>query len=365
MLLFELYLLIPCFLFIFRYCDWIKVLSIVAAIVTIIVPFIAISNEQKICFYRKIKFVFWTVWQFQCKKIENEHFNNQQKIEKEKIYTDMNAIKEFQEHFVPYSREAELIQKHLNSSSSQFSFPAIQQTMLDIGGYDGKFTIKLLNALNLNIKNIDVVEPVDVESDYKSNLASKCPNINFQNIGLETYNSTSTFDFVLASHSLYSSIDNKKYENNSTLVSDLLSLLNDNGIMVVILGNANGRAYLLKKGLKKLILNEETEDTNSYEFEKELEKQTGILYEKLSIDSYIEVNKILKNEQTLKEWVSYFSRVPIVNDNHILEGIKDLFNIYSVQYKNLPEETKKEYRQSQKDILLLPHKTDVFLIKKT
>jgi len=364
-LLFELYLLIPCVLFIFRYCDWAEVLSIVAAIVGIITPLVTLSNEQKNDFYRNIKFVFWTVWSPKCKEIENAHFNNQQQAEKESIYTDMNVIKAFQEHFVPYSREPELIIKHLKSGSSAFRFPTTSLTMLDIGGYDGKFTAKLLNELNLNIYNIEVVEPINIGSDYKNNLLSKCSTINFQNIGLETYNGTSTFDFVLASHSLYSSIDNKKYANNSTLVSDLLAFLNSNGIMVIIFGNANGKAYLLKKRLKKLILNDETEDTNSCEFENELKHQTGIMYKKLSIDNYIEIGKILKNEQTLKEWVSYFARVPIVEDKHILEGIKDLFNIYSVQYKNLAEETKKEYKQSQENILLLSHKTDVFLIKKT
>jgi 2-polyprenyl-3-methyl-5-hydroxy-6-metoxy-1,4-benzoquinol methylase len=308
------------------------VLTIVATIVTIGVPFIVLSNEQKVKFYKKIKFVFWTVWSPECKEIDNNHFNNQQKTEKEKIYVDMNAIKVFQEHFVPYSREAELIKAHFNSGKSQFKLSTGNLKMLDIGGYNGVFTVKLLKQLHVKIDSIEVVEPIDVEVDYRRNLSPEFSNINFVKNKLEEYNSNSTFNLVLASHSLYSSIDNKKYDNNQAFINNLLSFLDKDGIIIVILGNSNGKAYSLKKELNKLILNEETQDTNSYEFEDELKRQTEICYEKISIDNYIEIKKILQEEQTLKEWVSYFARVPIVEDKHTMEGIKDLFNIFSVKY---------------------------------
>ena len=361
--LLQVCLFMPGLLFLFRYSNWIEILFIVSAVVTIIIQFIPISSaEQKEQFYKKIQFIYWTIWSPECMTdIDNNHFRTRKAKEKEHIYTDADAVKVFQEYFVPYSREAELIKQYWDS---KFDFSTNNLTMLDIGGYDGKFTIKLLKELDFSINSIEVVEPINQENAYRQNLSPKCANIHFRDtIGFETYSTTSTFDFILASHSLYSCIDNNKY-NIEALINRLLSYLNKNGLIIVILGNSKGRAYSLKKELKKLIVNEETQDANSCDFEEELKKQSGIDYKKISIDNYIEIETILRNEQALKDWVSYFARVPIIKEKHILEGVKDLFDVFSVKHSNLPEETKKIYK-IEENTLLLPHKTDAFLIKKT
>lgn len=365
LLSFQVFLLIPYGLFALRYSDLFEVISIISLIFSFILFFTpTLSDEKKGKFYKQILFVYWAVWSPECKDIDNSDFCTQGKIEKEKIYTDISIIRTFQKHFVPYSREVQFIKQHLNDNPKKISSSRKGIKMLDIGAYNGEFTVKLLNELNLNVGNIEVVEPIDEENAYRRNLSSKCSNINFINTVFEEYISTSTFDFILASHSLYSSIDNKKYDNNEVLINRLLSLINETGLIIVILGNSTGKAYGLKNELTKLILNEETKDANSCKFEAELKKQSEIYYEKISIDNYIEIDKILQNSQILEEWVSYFARVPIIKDKYILDEIKELFNVFSVKYSNLPEETKKIYSQPKGDINLLSHKTDAFFIKK-
>jgi len=365
LLFFQMFLLIPFILFTFRYSDLFKVISIISLLSSFILFFVPNqSDDHKGKLYNQILFVYWTVWLPECNDIDNSHFSTRIKMEKEEIYTDNILLKTFQEHFIPYSRESEFIGQFLKNNNS-YTITTNNIKMLDIGGYNGEFTAQLLNQLKLQVSSIEVVDPINKENLYKLNLHSQCVNINFLTHGFEKYSSYSLFDFILASHSLYSCIDNQMYDNNEKLIIQLLSFLNNTGLIIVILGNSKGKAYSLKKELYRLVLNEETRDTNSCEFEEELKKRkTELDYKKITIDNYIEIDKILKNEQTLKEWVSYFARVPIIKDKHIVEGVKDLFNIFSIKYSNLPEETKNLYTQFKEDINLLSHKTDAFFIKK-
>jgi hypothetical protein len=363
---FFVYLIVPVFLFSYRYEKIFIILTALPTIAWMVDPWIN-KQKEKQPLLKDIYYIFWKSWGKKVMSINELHFRNdsKSKSKREKEYTHCEALRIFQESFVNDSVEIKHIVKHLKET--EFITPEKSLTVLDIGGFNGEFTAKLLGKLGMHIEQIVVVEPIEeVEHEYKNNLSSFTSDITFNCGKFEDYhqNTDIKYDLILASHSLYSSIDNSEDDYYDTALTRLLSFLDKNGLLLLIMGSKSSNAYSLKADLLKMFFPEKIEDSNSEEIGKRLDKRGDIHSAFISVDNCINLNDFIEDEEKLKKWVSYFARVPEITDSFMLEMVKDIFMNHSIKYEQLPECSKELYNRyvNNDNVDLLLHKTKVFLI---
>lgn len=369
LLLFQVILLLPIIFFLCRYYDVLYGLIIVFSFAGISIP--TFFSKKSHAMLKNIVYIHWTAWTPKCDSVDSNHFiNGSLQESREAIYTDEASLSTFQKHFLPYTTEDDVIRKLLTAKYNLKEIRKKNLNILDIGGHDGTFTTRLLKKSQIKkVERIDAIEPISTLKDtYVSNLSPfvNRKKIKYHTVKFEDFNPDGySYDIILASHSLYSPIDNLKFSRKYEEVLNVLGkILNDDGLVIIILGSNDGMAYSLKKDVTRLILNHEIKDTCSEDLNNELRSNSYWNYRKTSVDNYLKIKPLLDNKEDFKKWISYFARVPIINDDYLIEQIINLFEIYSIKYSELPEIVKEYYHDSEKDSLLLCHKTEIFILSK-
>lgn len=322
-----------------------------------------------------IKFILFDYWKNERINVRHGHFEKNIQKHRSDYYYNLENLKTFQNTLsCPYidANEVAKVIPHLNNNIS----------ILDIGGYDGLFTSNLLSNLSIKDSQIDelfLIEPLSVTKEYTSNLTKIISNnkIKISQCTFEEWevNYAKKFDLILASHSLYSIFD-----NNTNSLEKIINKLNSiirkpSGEIIIILANKASRAYSYKRAVLNSVYEKTNTDTNAVDFYSDLEQfvNTFNLQKKLiTIDNFINVSDLLKpaeeSKESLKKWLSYFVRIPEVNDPHNLEYLQNLLDNYSSSLYELPQNIFNYYKDSvpfnlDLESKILMHKTNVIHIK--
>lgn len=331
--------------------------------------------NKYLCIYNDIKFILFDFWSNDNRVIRKEHFNNNIQNDREEYYSNEETLGVFQETLsCPLIEAIEV--------ANQITFNAKDISILDIGGYDGVFTSNLVANLakkGFTFKDLFVVDPLVKKTQYTNQLKAfvssdsiKFYNENFENWSL---NYTKKFNLVIASHSLYSIID-----NNSITINQILEKLNDrlkreDGEIVIILANKSSRAYSYKEYVFNTTYGKKITDINAMDFYKKIKpftNQLQLVTSEQVVDCFIDVSNILgtntEGKEKLKKWLSYFVRINKINDEQYLVLKRSLLNCYSQHFYELPEILIKYFKDNydknidyEKKILL--HKTTVIRLK--
>lgn len=362
---FLLYLLIPTLGIIYRYegffSKFLSYINLIPVILLILSPFI---DSKRIDIFRIIKEVLFTTWKSTPFTINTSYFSNAQITNNRKLeYLNPETLKVFQDSFIKCSNEATIISQRI--LSTKYLKNKTIRNILDIGGYDGKFSTKLLSQLDINKPNITVIDPIYQEV-YENNIKSafndeaqitkiKKP---FEDFVKEK---EVKFDLIIASHSLYSILDESENDFES-LVNKILQLLDNKGLVLAIFGSSNSPAYNYKMDITRFILNFSNKDVSSEKFIQRLQKISNIHFSIINIDNYIDLTELMSNDILFAKWTSYFARIPIIKDSYLIKQMKRLALYYSVKANELPNCVEID-RNSNNDYLL--HKTTGILISTT
>lgn len=253
--------------------------------------------------------------------------------------------------------------------------------ILDIGGFDGTFMHNLIIYTSWTNKKIiiDVIEPLNTESAYKVNLSSL---IDKNNITIEFYmftyqewysNNECKYNLIIASHSLYAICDNYDLDGQ-TILKQLKALLLKDAEILIILSSKYSQAYTLKRELlNKLFKNPLKNDLtmlsfcnqNKLVFTQDLEGTFDI--KSITVDSYIDLTDLLKNQTNLINWLSYFIRVNYINKDMYTSLLQDIVNHYILRGNELPECLSKYFWETSTAVYgnnsLLLHKTEIMHFK--
>ncbi|MBI2472089.1 MAG: hypothetical protein HYV59_12750 [Planctomycetes bacterium] len=315
--------------------------------------------------FKDAKYVMHDYWKKPNKKIEEEHFATNLPKFRSDSYFNNKGIEIFQFTISCPKFDADgavLLLKDWHTTGSI--------SILDIGGGDGLFTANLLEGLlkqkqGTRIEKIHLIDPVDFSARYKTNL-NKIIHIDpnktiYTNSNYEDYDAKAheLFDLIIASHSLYSIIDNKKL-NVEKLIKKVNSSKKECGKALIILASKEGRAYTFKEEALTLLFGENLKDTNSKDFNEEI---NGNYLTKYLNEYYT------GNSENLKTWLSYFLRFNIddLDNSNLLQIINLLITFVQPLYE-LSNDQIKHFIHDQhyhaldiNNSLILTHKTEVIV----
>lgn len=375
------YLFIPSLILLYRYTDLVNTFAYIGIFITII-GFIGISDKSLNSFkiiniFNEVKYIMFDFWKKRDINKEKEHFESNLITERQPLYVDKEGLNIFQNTIsCPLIDVNTIIEKkYLEKLEGAI-------TVLDIGGAEGKFTSNLLKEYiatkpNNSVSKIQLVDPVDLKNEYTNNLSSILNTTILNSITtIEDWEQQSAeqYDLVIASHSLYASIDNSKI-SFPALINKLKKYVSDNGILLIVLGSREGRAYSFKKEALEYIFGEGNPDAESNSFINRL-TENNIKFQRVQTDNYIDLTILMKQHEeghstALINWLSYFLRVDKKNliPANTFTQIVELLEYYMQPLYELPNFeidnfTKLNYPNTmdKNNSLLLLHKTDIIII---
>jgi 2-polyprenyl-3-methyl-5-hydroxy-6-metoxy-1,4-benzoquinol methylase len=360
LLVFIMYLSIPSIILIFRYkIDLSQIKSLhktLGLLLFVIGPFLAYI-KLKINIIDTILDICFRPWSNNLESLKSKYFSKKV-IESQRVthYLNKENLDIFQNSFIESTVEDIKIINHIKST--EFLKGKRDLSVLDIGGHNGIFTEKILHGIDRKISSIDMVDPVH-NKYYEDNLKAICTKINVTNLAFEEYTTLTEkkFDLILASHSLYNYLDNKK--NQALIINKIKSFLKPNGLAIIVLGSKNSPAYSLKSSIIEFMLNEKNSDSNADGLTESIQLEKELKYSILNIDNFINMNEILNDSNKLCNWISYFTRTPKITNDYDLVQIKKMIYYYSIEGKHIPDLCN-QARNNDSEYLL--HKTKAILI---
>lgn len=312
-------------------------------------------------------------WIKQDSEYEKNHFEDNTITERERFYVNKTGIEIFQKTIsCPVIDAQEAFEFGIKNLSGAIS-------VLDIGGAEGRFTFNLLDkykkaASGNTITKIQYVEPASLFQNYKNNLKSLVDEANIYNhqSPYESWSPTHTekYDLIIASHSLYSAIDNNK-ANIQTLISKLNNNKSQNGKILIVMASREGRAYSFKKHALKILFGELKNDVDA----NLLKDSLNVSYTSKLVDNYIDLTDFINeydndNSDNIKEWISYFLRVDLKNlKGQNFARIVKLLKYYIQPLHELGiSEISKFTTAASPNVLdknnskVLPHKTEIIIL---
>lgn len=324
-----------------------------------------------------IKFILFDYWRNEIINVRLNHFVKDIQSQRADAYFTLKNLETFQSTLsCPYIDAVE-VSNIIKKSPTKTDY-----SILDIGGYDGLFTYNLLSNMCINdsqIEELIVIEPLSTSDEYLSRLGQKIKSskIKFIQNTFEEWiaNYSKQFNLILASHSLYSIFDNKR-STLDKIINKFNSLIKKpDGDLIIILANKASRAYTYKRAILSSIYGQSMQDTNAVDFTSDLDFYVNtyrLQKNVITINNFINVSDLLKptnNSKTLlKNWLSYFVRIPEVNDLHYLDYFQNLLDIFSLSLYELPQELLEYYRGTvpfklDMESKILMHKTNIIHIK--
>ena len=362
LILFITYLIMPAMVIIYRYdglyINSLTFINILPIALFVLNPFL---KSNKISIVDEIKEILFTTWSRAPFSINTSFFSVLQiSQERYKEYLNSETLEIFQSSFLKSTNEDKLIASRIKQT--QYLQNKITD-ILDIGGYDGTFTKKLLEQLNLKEINITLVDPIKKEN-YNNNLKKISNSVNYIQGKFEDFipKINMKFDLIIASHSLYAFLD-KNEDNIKISTNQILKFLKPGGLTIILLGSSKNPAYSFKNHITQYILNLSNNDMSAEKFISYLQKRNDISFNTIHIDNYIDLTELLTDDNLFSKWVSYFARIPVIKDNYLIKQMKKLALYYSIKSSELPECVNVIDKNSEKDYLL--HKTVCILISTT
>lgn len=342
--------LAPSILVVYRFSDIPNSVAWLIAIFPILNIILSIFNTNSkdlnkyLFVFNDIKYILFGFWSNDNREIRQEHFNYNIQNDREEYYSNEETLGVFQETLsCPLIEAVEV--------ANQITLEEREISILDIGGYDGVFTFNLVANLTkkgFTFKDLSVIDPIDKKMQYANRLQKVVlpDNINFYNEDFENWSLKypKEFNLVIASHSLYSIID-----NNSITIDQILRKLSGllkrgDGEIIIILANKSSRAYSYKEYVFNTVYDKKMTDINAMDFYKKIEQcanQLKLVSSEQIVDCFIDVSSILEEnaegKEKLKKWLSYFVRIDNVNDEQYFVLKRSLLNCYSQHFYELPE----------------------------
>jgi hypothetical protein len=377
-----LLLLFPPFAFAFRYnifdIDKQSLITVMASSFLIFI-FIQVPLSQKLTqlenhsvgkFFIHMRFVMWSFW-------DNKEIplivSNYNKDIRKRHYANIHDLKVFQQTLtcaIPDSQCA------LNMIPQQWSKKNL--AVLDIGGGDGVFSKLLLEGLKkkgCSFSRLVMIDPANWDGLYKKNLSSIIAEnkIEIIHTTFKDYEKRGNiFDFVIASHSLYSELD--LYENRieeifNNVIIPLKSLVRKNGIMIATLASMKGISYRFKKQSLGLLFGKSIVDATSELLWQAFQNDRHSIELECS-DSAFDLTDLWYNYKTgqvdqLYSWLNYFLRYDM---NSISNMEKDMLieflNNNLLKFDRLCNVQKDYFRKFSstnfnESSFVLPHKIEV------
>ncbi len=370
--LFLLYLLGPPVFVAFRYnnilSNFLAVYALLGTFIGIASPFLKIKPFQNLYITQLVLEVVFYTWSAKFLPLNVKYFEIQSIRESRKfLYYGKAGIDVFQKFFLDVAKESEVICEKLISNN--FSTEN-EINVLDVGGHNGQFTASLLGGIGAKVKKLYNVDPIQHEK-YEDNLSLIASEITRIPKRIEEFDLEEDVEFnlIIASHSLYASVDLNNCDQLN-LINRLIKLLDTKGLLIVTLGSNHSPAYEFKKDVLKLLIDEiEEEDENVKDFDAEslrntLDLSSDIYYTTLKIDNYFNVTNILSDKEEFKLWLSYFTRTELIDNHYLIQRIKNSLLFYSILPTHLPNcVSQREVDRYVTDKLLL-HKTMALIISK-
>ena len=375
------YLIVPDLILLYRFTDLIQNNKAISIILFVVPPLFWLfgGNLDKTNFlrvshvFKDIKYIMYKFWIKQDAAFEKNHFEDDIIKEREPFYTDKSGIEIFQKTISCSKIDAEAafelsLSTKLNGRIS----------VLDIGGGEGEFSFNLLNkyrsARGNDISKIQYVDPVNFFNEYKQKLNGVISESNiFKEItSYEKWTPThkEKYNLIIASHSLYSAIDNNK-SSVDTLIKKMKSNKADKGVILIVMASSEGRAYSFKKDALKIIFGEERFDIDSNLFKERLTES----YQSKQIDNYIDLTDFIEEydegkPENLKKWISYFLRVDTKSlTGQNLASVIALLKYYIQPLHELGDSDIRKFTAfgypkplDKNKSKVLPHKTEIILL---
>lgn len=369
--LFQLYLVIPAVIVLLRYEQVLdyssSVVEVLGILILLLSPFFAKTKSVRI--WAEIRHVYYQAWTLSGETIDSSHFLGHHMLdERRSYYFDPVTLRTFQDTFTEISNEPESVVKLLRRNGVLDRLRGRELSLLDIGGYDGASTERLLLKLRLSFNRVHAMDPAPVQSKYLERVGRHARTVTAERAGFQDYSSNpkKKFDIVLMSHSAYALVDMEGFDS-ATLIQHVLSHLNTQGLVIITLGSRDSTAYAVKRAILNLIYGQCEEDLNAEVVHKiglSIAQQSGCTHVAAKVDNYIHVDPIVANPTALSQWASYFARVPLLSDKFVLENIKAIIMSHSVLSNEIPECTRNGKFNVHSAEWLLPHKTEIQLIYK-
>lgn len=336
-----LYIILPSLIILNRYenviGNSIAAFNLLILISTIISPFISpFFKNKKINISKFVSDTTIYFWSNNNYLINPSFFENINIYhDRYREYFDQKNLEIFQTSFLNASREHIVLSNAVKNNGLLNN--DIKLNLLDIGGHNGLFTTKLISNIDISLKKITMIDPIK-NIEYQSNLEAFCSQIEIHQQKIEDFlsNHPSKYELVLASHSLYSYLDQDE-KNFSALANTLIDSLSDNGLLIIILGSKESPAYNLKNDIIELLLNEKKNDTDLEKYQTHFSGRNDIHSKTYMIDNYIDIDQLILNDDILSGWVAYFTRTPIIKDKILLDQVKKLFHLYSSKSFHYPK----------------------------
>lgn len=375
------YLSVPSFLMIFRYSEFlehfpIQYVSVVTAIIFIITGGNWDTNKiiSTSRLFKDIRYIMSEYWDKKNLEIEKQHFELEETNQREDFYFDKNGISTFQKTIsCPYIDTFEIINNYGKLVRLTENYK-----VLDIGGADGIFTSLLLNEIKKKYQKkpskIQIIDPADFTSEYKQQVSSiiNSSNVFFTVDKFESWDRKfqEKYNLIIASHSFYSAIDNKT-STIEELLSKLKSLLEPNGIIIIILSSKESRAYNFKRNALSIVFGEDLNDLNGTVLKQKLADYTTI-----KVDNYINLTDIVNeynsgNSENLVAWLCYFLRADIKklktdSSDRIIRVLKNFiqqpYELPECMWDNFIQKDKNPILLDKNNSKILTHKTEITFI---
>ena len=348
--------------------------------------------------FTHIKNVMWDAWNSDVYKCEPEQLEeiSSESIRKnrQRFYQEKDIISQFQKTLTCPAYESDYIMEQLtskvkNTLDNWKDQSSIGLRVLDIGGAEGKFTAKLLHSLSehgIKIAFIKMIDPVDWNKEYTDHLSKLKMNfeIEFKNepFNPDNLKKESNYDLIIASHSLYSYIDNirangihNRTEHIKQAIRPLYSkpLINENGITIITLSSEYGSSADFKQNGISMLFGENISDITAEQIERLIDRKllsSGTvdnlfvfsgLHSKITHRSHI--------PHLLDNWLSYYLRVniddlqPQQKDYLREELINKLVKLNWLSESEINKAmTIFDMSNITRDVYVLPHKTRIIIL---
>lgn len=349
--------------------------------------------------YTHIKNVMWDAW---CEGLTNIDLDQLDEMSPEIIrknrqpfYQKKEIIEQFQKTLSCPTYESDyVIEQFISNNESTLNLWKTHNVrglrILDIGGGDGRFTAKLSKLLyqhEIKISYIKMIDPVDWKNEYQNHISKIDDNLKIDFI-TKPFNPhdlrlDGPYDLIIASHSLYSYIDNiradglsSRKEHIKAAIEPLCTLLNEGGRTIIILSSEHGVSAEFKKTGISALFGETIADITAEQVESLID---SYILSAGTVDNFILFSglrdKITKGSpipHLLDDWLSYYLRVDFDKISaYERDWLRDELMNKLVKLDWLSElEIKKamtslfDMSSISREVYVLPHKTRVLILHK-
>lgn len=282
-----------------------------------------------------------------------------------RFYVAPESLATFQETYSGMEFEAEALAAYVRKHDAR------QLSLLDIGCGEGWLSARLCAALTsagCTVRQIVAIDPIPLAESYRRNLKSVGVDesrIVWKPSRFEDSVTDAKYELVVASHSLYGVIDNRRL-NASASIERLTSFLAPGGVALVTLASRRGRAYRFKRDALRFLTGYDNQDLSAEDLDASIPLvQTSM---RMVIDSVFDLTRINEDFSQGKmtgatQWLSYFLRVRLEDDDVIRELYRMLLEA-SLEGHELPESQIALFGTGHRPVipesLVLPHKTVLF-----